>query len=166
MQKQIEICSRSEGDTFELGKLIGGILKPGNTVFMIGELGAGKTRLAKGIVSEATGIPPEEVVSPTFTLINRFGGNFDVYHADLYRLEMDQVEGIGMEEALDQGGALIVEWAERIPRIWEDTLVVHIRFAEAPDCRKILLEWRTDGPWGSKLEPAVKALREKLENIE
>ncbi|MBI5250839.1 MAG: tRNA (adenosine(37)-N6)-threonylcarbamoyltransferase complex ATPase subunit type 1 TsaE [Desulfomonile tiedjei] len=158
MRKTFEITSKSESDTFELGNAIGRILKPGDTIFMLGELGSGKTRLAKGIVSAAVGIPQEEVVSPTFTLINCFEGDFDVYHADLYRLAPNQVEGIGLEDALDQGGALIVEWADRINAFQEDTLIVHIRFGEVPDSRIINLEWQADGTWRNRLESAARAL--------
>jgi tRNA threonylcarbamoyladenosine biosynthesis protein TsaE len=161
MLKTLEITSRSEEDTFRLGTAIGGILRPGDTVFMIGELGSGKTRLAKGIVFAAAGIPPEEVVSPTFTLMNRFEGDFDVYHADLYRLAPDHVEGIGLEDALDQGGALIVEWAERIRSFEEDPLVVRIHFGAESDSRRISLEWQNEGSWGMRLEDAVKALLEE-----
>ena len=166
MLKTLEITSRSEDDTFELGTVIGGTLRPGDTVFMIGELGSGKTRLSKGIVSAAVGVPPEEVVSPTFTLINRFEGDFDVYHADLYRLAPDQTEGIGLEDALDQGGALIVEWAERLTHFQEDNLLIYMRFVQAPDSRQIILEWRDDGSWQNRLEPAVRAFLKRHEEPE
>ncbi len=163
MLKTLETTSRSEEDTLELGTVIGGILRPGDTVFMIGELGSGKTRLSKGIVSAAVGVPPEEVVSPTFTLINRFEGDFDVYHADLYRLAPDQTEWIGLEDALDQGGALIVEWAERLIHFQEDNLVIYIKFVEEPDSRQIILEWRDEGSWQNRIEPAVRALLKSQE---
>lgn len=162
MLKLIEITTRSEEDTFRLGTAIGRILRSGDIVFMIGELGSGKTRLAKGIVFAAVGIPPEEVVSPTFTLINRFEGAFDVYHADLYRLAPDQVEGIGLEDALDQGGALIVEWAERFGSFEEDPLVVRIEFGMESDSRKITLEWSADGSWRNRVERAIRAFEKAL----
>lgn len=162
MLKLIEITTRSEEDTFRLGTAIGRILRSGDIVFMIGELGSGKTRLAKGIVFAAIGIPPEEVVSPTFTLINRFEGAFDVYHADLYRLAPDQLEGIGLEDALDQGGALIVEWAERLGSFEEDPLVVRIEFGMESDSRKITLEWSADGSWRNRVERAIRAFEKAL----
>jgi tRNA threonylcarbamoyladenosine biosynthesis protein TsaE len=164
MLKTLEITSESEEDTFELGIIIGRILKSGDTVLMIGELGSGKTRLSKGIVSAAANVPPEEVVSPTFTLINRFEGDFDVYHADLYRLAPDQTEGIGLEDALDQGGALIVEWAERLTDFQEDSLVIYLRFAPEPDSRNVVLEWNEEGSWKDRLEPAMTALLKKRES--
>jgi tRNA threonylcarbamoyladenosine biosynthesis protein TsaE len=109
----MKIHSSSEQETIRLGEALGTILKPLDTVLMIGQLGSGKTRLAKGMISAATGVSQNDVVSPTFTLINRFEGDFPVYHADLYRIESDQFDGIGLEDALEDGGALIGEWAER-----------------------------------------------------
>jgi tRNA threonylcarbamoyladenosine biosynthesis protein TsaE len=164
MLKTLEITSASEDDTFELGTLIGRLLRSGDTVLLMGELGSGKTRLAKGIVSAAADATPEEVVSPTFTLINQFQGTLDVYHADLYRLAPDQTEGIGLEDALDQGGALIVEWAERLTTFPEDSLAVYMRFAEDPDSRKIILEWNEDGSWQDRLEPVLDHLPDKRQS--
>ena len=89
-----EILSSSEEMTIRVGRALGRILRVGDVVFLLGELGAGKTRLAKGIVSSAAQLHPDEVVSPTFTLVNTYEGELIVNHADLYRIEAGHIEGL------------------------------------------------------------------------
>jgi len=163
MRNTSEIRTSSEEETIQLGEAIGRVLKPGDTVHLVGDLGSGKTRLAKGIVSAATGVPPDEVVSPTFTLINRFDGAFPVHHADLYRVQGQDIYGIGLEDALEEGGALVVEWAEKIPEPEEDALTVSINYAGWSNNRRIVLEWRSDGSWDSRMDTVLeKWRREKV----
>lgn len=151
-----EIETSSEAQTIQVGEAIGRRLEPGDTVLLIGELGAGKTRLAKGIVFAAIGVPHDEVVSPTFTLIHRFEGNFPVHHADLYRLQSDQVEGIGLDDALEEGGALIVEWAERLGQPDPEALVVTILDAGGADSRRIVMESLAAGHWRERMESIAR----------
>src|SRR5260221_70225 len=90
-------------------------------VLLIGNLGAGKTTLAKGIVKGLGAGAPEEVSSPTFTLIHEYGeaGAPKVYHVDLYRLEhMREAARLGLEELLDQEAVTLIEWGERFPELW------------------------------------------------
>ena len=83
----------------------------------LGELGAGKTTLAKGIVQGLGAASHDDVTSPTFTLIHEFGEK--VYHIDLYRLETArEVQALGLDELIDSGGVLLVEWGERFPALW------------------------------------------------
>jgi tRNA threonylcarbamoyladenosine biosynthesis protein TsaE len=161
MRNTSEIVSSSEGETIQLGRLIGKILKPGDTILLVGELGSGKTRLAKGIVSSATGVSPDEVVSPTFTLINRFEGEFPVHHADLYRVERGEIYGIGLEDALEEGGAVIVEWAEKIPEPEQDALKVFIYDVNLTDSRRIVLDRLQGGSWDLRMETVLEEWRRK-----
>lgn len=155
MVKSIEIRTFSEEETFRLGLGIGTILKPEDVVLLVGDLGAGKTRMAKGIVSGATRVSPDEVVSPSFTLVNRFDGDFPVHHADLYRIEAEQIEGIGLEEALEEGGALIVEWAEKAPLLDPDALLISIGYCADEQERRILIQWTEEGSWDERIEAGV-----------
>jgi len=83
---------------------------------LIGNLGAGKTTLAKGIVSGLGAGSPDDVTSPTFTLIHEYGGG-RVYHVDLYRLEeASQVEALGLDD-LVESGLVLIEWGERFPKL-------------------------------------------------
>jgi tRNA threonylcarbamoyladenosine biosynthesis protein TsaE len=154
MLKTMEIRTTSEEETIRLGLRIGKMLRPEDVVLLLGDLGAGKTRLAKGIVSAATGVSPEEVVSPSFTLINRFEGHFPVHHADLYRIEADQIDSLGLEEALAEGGALIVEWAEKAPVLDSDALRVVITYGPSEQDRRILIRWKEEGAWDDRIESA------------
>lgn len=157
MLKTIEVHTTSEEDTYRLGRSIGEILKPEDVILLLGDLGTGKTRLAKGIVSAATGVDPEEVVSPSFTLVNRFEGPFPVHHADLYRIEADQVDDIGLDEALAEEGALIIEWAEKMPNVAPDSLQVVISYSLDPDSRRIILRWPEHGSWDERIGTVAEA---------
>jgi tRNA threonylcarbamoyladenosine biosynthesis protein TsaE len=134
--------TRSEEETIDLGRRLAGELE--SVVLLIGNLGAGKTTLAKGIV-EGRGIAPaEEVSSPTFTLIHQYGeGNEDahaIFHVDLYRLnEAREVENLGLEDLLASGELVLLEWAERFPQLLPDIRTeISIRTL-ADDSREIVL---------------------------
>ncbi len=107
----------SEGETVTLGHQIARQLPSKAVVLLIGNLGAGKTTLAKGIVEGLGAAPPEEVSSPTFTLIHEYGGG-KVYHIDLYRLdEPKQVATLGLDELFDREAVVLIEWGERFPEL-------------------------------------------------
>ena len=89
MQNTVHIKTLSEQDTIDAGRAIGKVLRPGDMITLLGDLGCGKTRLAKGIISEALGIEVDEVISPSFTLVNRYEGSLTIDHADLYRVGRD-----------------------------------------------------------------------------
>lgn len=151
MRKRLELQTSSEDETVRLGAAIGSRLRPGDVVLLIGDLGSGKTRLAKGIVSKAAGVDEDDVVSPTFTLVNCFEGAFPVCHADLYRLEPEHLEDIGLEDTLDRGGAVVVEWAEKIRDYSEDPLTVLIKYGSNEEHRWFILEWQEKGSWDERL---------------
>ena len=111
-------CTASEEETIALGERIARELPRQRVVLLTGNLGAGKTTLAKGIVSGLGAAPPEEVSSPTFTLIHEYGNEGRVYHVDLYRLdEPREVASLGLEELFDQEAIVLVEWGERFPQL-------------------------------------------------
>jgi len=108
--------TRGAAETFALGAQFGARLSGGEIVLLNGTLGAGKTVFTKGLAS-SLGIAPEEVTSPTFTLVNRYNGRLTVYHLDLYRLEAGThaAHHVDMDGLLDDTRAVIViEWAERL----------------------------------------------------
>ncbi len=111
--------TRSEEETIAAGEEIGRELAPGAVILLIGELGAGKTTLAKGIVKGLGAGQPEDVSSPTFTLIQEYGEGTKVYHIDLFRIEsLREAEGLGLEELLLRPAVVLVEWGERFPQLW------------------------------------------------
>ena len=106
--------THSAEETFELAERIGGRLT-GRAVFLLsGDLGAGKTVFAKGLAA-GLGVDPVDVTSPSFTLINIYEGRLRIYHIDLYRLEQGATAELGLEEVLEEQGAVtLIEWAERL----------------------------------------------------
>jgi tRNA threonylcarbamoyladenosine biosynthesis protein TsaE len=109
--------TRSEEETIQLGREIAARLPQRAVVLLIGNLGAGKTTLAKGIVSGLDAAEPDDVTSPTFTLIHEYGGG-RVYHIDLYRLDRpEEVARLGLEEIFDRDAVVLIEWGERFPQL-------------------------------------------------
>ena len=107
----------SEEETIALGEQIARELPRQRVVLLTGNLGAGKTTLAKGIVSGLGAAPPEEVSSPTFTLIHEYGSG-RVYHVDLYRLdEVREVASLGLGELFEREAIVLIEWGERFPQV-------------------------------------------------
>lgn len=101
--------------TEQIAAELAGRLKGGECVALYGELGAGKTQFVRGLV-KGLGGNGRAVSSPTFVLLNVYeGGRLAVYHLDAYRVAgSDDFEGIGFAELLEQGGVVVVEWAERV----------------------------------------------------
>ncbi len=111
----------SEEETVALGReLARNVLPASGLVLLTGNLGAGKTTLAKGIAEGRGAASQDEVSSPTFTLIHEYGDPARLYHIDLYRLdESRQAAVLGIDELLDRPGALVlIEWGERFPELW------------------------------------------------
>jgi tRNA threonylcarbamoyladenosine biosynthesis protein TsaE len=109
--------TRSEEETIELGRRIAAALPRRAVVLLTGNLGAGKTTLAKGIISGLGAAAPEDVSSPTFTLIHEYGSG-RVYHVDLYRLETPaEVGTLGLEEIFERDALVLIEWGERFRAI-------------------------------------------------
>ena len=101
-----------------LGERLAGELPSRAVVLLIGNLGAGKTTLAKGIVRGRGAAERDDVSSPTFTLIHEYGADSSVYHIDLYRLEeARQVATLGLEEIFDREALVLIEWGERFPQL-------------------------------------------------
>jgi len=138
--------------TQALGAQIARVLAPGDVVCLIGGLGAGKTTLARGVVAALLG-PGIETPSPTYTLVQVYEApNFDLWHADLYRLERpDESVELGLEEAFETAVSLI-EWPERLgDRLPGDRLEVH-------------LDETSDGARRARLV-GVGAWRERIDGI-
>jgi len=114
-QDIIELRTQGADQTLKLGQALGSMLKEGTVIALSGDLGAGKTVLAKGI-AKGLGIQEEgEVTSPSFVLVNEYSGRIPIYHIDLYRLgDAGEVEGLGWEEFLGGPGVVVIEWAEKI----------------------------------------------------
>jgi tRNA threonylcarbamoyladenosine biosynthesis protein TsaE len=122
--------TESEEETVALGEKLASELPPKAIVLLIGQLGAGKTTLAKGIVKGLGAAAPEDVSSPTFTLIHEYSPS--VYHIDLYRLDTAaQVATLGLEEIFDRRAVVLIEWGERFPELMpEHRMEIRLRTTE------------------------------------
>jgi tRNA threonylcarbamoyladenosine biosynthesis protein TsaE len=127
----------SEEETIALGERIAGELPRKAAVLLIGNLGAGKTTLAKGIAQGLGAVAAEEVSSPTFTLIHEYGER--VYHVDLYRLDTAaEVATLGLDEIFDRDAVVLVEWGER--------------FLELMPARRIEIRLEPEGDDGRRIQ--------------
>src|SRR5579864_395839 len=120
----------SEEETIALGERLARELPRRAVLVLIGNLGAGKTTLAKGLVKGLGAAQPDEVSSPTFTLIHEYSPS--VYHIDLYRLDReDQVATLGLDEIFDRTAVVLIEWGERFPRLMpEERIEIRLRATE------------------------------------
>jgi tRNA threonylcarbamoyladenosine biosynthesis protein TsaE len=138
----LEFQTSSDEETIDLGRRIAQMLPPKAVVLLIGDLGAGKTTLAKGIISGLGAAQPDDVASPTFTLIHEYGSASTrlVYHIDLYRLDhAAQVATLGLDELFEREAVVLIEWGERFPGLLPTNLIrIHLDpDADHPQVRNI-----------------------------
>ena len=135
----MEFVTRSAGETRALGEALGRTAQAGDVAWLHGELGAGKTELAKGIVAGVESRAP--VSSPSFALIHEYyGGRLPVYHIDLYRLEGAAPLELGLEDYLEDNGVTVIEWGERLPGgFFRDGVDVELAWGDLDDARRITL---------------------------
>ncbi len=130
----------SESETEALGERVGRALPPGGAVIALyGELGAGKTAFVRGL-GRALGVE-DDVVSPTFTIVNEYPGDRELFHFDMYRLGgADELFDIGWEDYLSREGVCAVEWSENVPEAFDGS-EIRVAITKTPsDGRKITVE--------------------------
>ncbi len=121
--KAYEFTTQSGAETIAVGQKLVELLKPPQLLMLRGELGTGKTTLVKGIAQALGAAEPDEVTSPTFTLIHEFDGSrqgsaVKLYHLDVYRLEGErQLETLGLDDLLTPDALVLVEWGEKFRSI-------------------------------------------------
>jgi tRNA threonylcarbamoyladenosine biosynthesis protein TsaE len=146
----------SVAETEALGRRVGEQLAPGAFVGLTGDLGAGKTAFVRGVALGA-GVPPGALVSsPTFAIVNAYaGGRLPVHHADLYRLrDAEELYDAGFYDLAESGGAMLVEWIDRVPQAVPDDWL-HVRLRREGTGRRLELE--AHGPAAQKLLDAVRS---------
>ncbi|PIV64649.1 MAG: tRNA (adenosine(37)-N6)-threonylcarbamoyltransferase complex ATPase subunit type 1 TsaE [bacterium (Candidatus Ratteibacteria) CG_4_10_14_3_um_filter_41_18] len=138
-KRALILISKSPGETKRLGKKIGKLLLPGDTVALIGELGTGKTVFSKGI-AQGLGIKRNLVRSPSFVLVKEYSGKIPLFHFDLYRLKRaEELNTLGYEEYFSGKGVVIIEWAEKAKNFLpEEYLKIELSFINENE-RKISL---------------------------
>lgn len=113
-----EFQTHSPEETIELGRRLVAELQPPKLVLLRGDLGAGKTTLVKGIAEGFDAASQDDVTSPTFTLIHEYRGPAaSLFHIDLYRVDTQrELDTLGLEDLLDEGNVVLVEWGEKFPQ--------------------------------------------------
>lgn len=151
MVNEIVVPLPNRRATRRLGERLAALVRAGDVLFLEGELGSGKTFLARRIC-RALGVPRSEpITSPTFALVHELAGRVPIVHADLYRLEhAAELDELGLEELLPRAVGL-VEWGERFANnLAADGLIV--RLALHPARRATLV------PRGPRAEAITRAL--------
>ena len=132
--------TNSPEETIDLGRKIGKLLKQGNVVALIGNLGVGKTVIANGLCC-GLGVKEDYITSPTYTIINQYDGRIPVYHIDLYRLkDSSELYNLGWDEYIYGHGVCVIEWADRAAEMLsEEYLMINIEVT-GEKRRKITLQ--------------------------
>lgn len=131
-QKVLKYLTNSDNETIALGERVGIQLTEGDIIALVGDLGSGKTWLAKGLAL-GLGVSPNIVItSPSFSLVNEYEGRYPFYHMDLYRLEgFADIQSAGIDHYLNERGVVAIEWADRWPeiipiqRIWVKLVIMN-----------------------------------------
>jgi tRNA threonylcarbamoyladenosine biosynthesis protein TsaE len=138
-----EFITHSGADTIEVGRKLARLLLPPQLLILRGDLGTGKTTLVKGIAQALDAAEPDEVTSPTFTLLHEYRGSQDgrpvkLFHLDVYRLEgVRQLETLGLDELFTPDALVLVEWGEKFKSIRKRCTGEIVITAEGGDARKI-----------------------------
>lgn len=134
--KIFTVDSKSSRETKAWGRRLASMLEGGELLGLEGDLGAGKTCFIKGL-AHGLNLPEEQILSPTFTMIQEHRGRLPLYHIDLYRLERVELDDLGLREYLFSEAIAAVEWFERL-REGErmERLAIRIEYAGA-SARKI-----------------------------
>ena len=129
MEKRIVL--KNETDTRALGAKLAGEMEPNQVYALIGDLGTGKTTLAKAI-ARGLGVS-ETLTSPTFTIVQEYEtGRLPLYHFDVYRVsDEDELFEIGLEDYFHKGGVCLIEWADLIEDLLpEGTVTIRLAYGE------------------------------------
>jgi tRNA threonylcarbamoyladenosine biosynthesis protein TsaE len=159
MTSTARAVTRSEDETLALAGAVGELLRAGDVVSVVGDLGAGKTVFARG-VARALGVS-EPVVSPSFTIVREYDGRVPLVHVDVYRIgTIQELHDLGFEEVLRDDAITLVEWGDVIdPLLPRERLDVRLVAGDADDERLVELEgrgpsWSTRATELAALEPA------------
>lgn len=136
---KIEIVANSVEETEAAGAALAKNLSAGAVVAMFGDLGAGKTAFVRGMAAGLNS--PARVTSPTFTIVNEYPGDLELFHFDMYRLgSSDELFDIGWEDYLARSGICVVEWSENVKDAFDGTEVSVIIEKLSENSRKITIE--------------------------
>jgi tRNA threonylcarbamoyladenosine biosynthesis protein TsaE len=149
-----EFVTHSSAETIEVGRKLAALLVPPKFLILHGDLGAGKTTLVKGIADALDAAEPDEVTSPTFTLVHEYEGTREnngkrtpvrLYHLDLYRIESErQLETLGLDDLQTEDSIVLVEWGEKFPSVVKRSQGEIVMTALDGDARRIVLKMKPE----------------------
>ena len=113
MSNRRESIAQNPAEMIALGQALGQRLRGGEVILLFGPLGAGKTEFVRGLAA-GLGIDATEVSSPSYALINEYGGRLTLYHVDVYRLAAADLPDLGLEDLYGRNVVVAIEWAERL----------------------------------------------------
>jgi len=149
--------TRSTDETLELAGTVGELLRAGDVVSLVGDLGAGKTVFARG-VARALGVT-EPVVSPSFTIVREYDGRMPLVHVDVYRLDhLQELHDLGFDDLIGSDAVTVVEWGDRVGALLPaDRLDVHLEPGAGDDDRSVSLE-ASGVTWARRRDELVDAV--------
>jgi tRNA threonylcarbamoyladenosine biosynthesis protein TsaE len=149
-----EFVTHSSAETIALGRKLVALLAPPKFLILHGDLGAGKTTLVKGIAEALDAAEPDEVTSPTFTLVHEYEGTREdqgqrtpvrLYHLDLYRIESErQLETLGLDDLQTEDSIVLVEWGEKFPSVVKRSQGEIVMTSLDGDARRIVLKMKPE----------------------
>jgi tRNA threonylcarbamoyladenosine biosynthesis protein TsaE len=155
---ELVLKTTSAEETLEYGRKLGALLRPGDIVALVGDLGTGKTWLAKGIAF-GLDVPDHEYVnSPAFDLVHEYQGRLPVFHMDFYRLDHLANEDYSwIREYLDRSGVCIIEWADKfIDQLTDAYLKVELSQGDGNEERELIIS-----NVGGRFDFLIKALEKR-----
>jgi tRNA threonylcarbamoyladenosine biosynthesis protein TsaE len=151
---QTEFVTHSSAETIAVGHKLAALLMPPRFLILRGDLGAGKTTLVKGIAEALDAAEPDEVTSPTFTLVHEYEGAMDLqgartpvylYHLDLYRVDTErQLETLGLDDLQTDDSIVLVEWGEKFPSVVKRSQGEIVMTMLDGDARQIVLKMKPE----------------------
>jgi tRNA threonylcarbamoyladenosine biosynthesis protein TsaE len=155
----IRILSKAPEETRDLGRRLGRTVSPGDVVALTGDLGSGKSVLARGVL-EALGVKGD-MPSPSFVIVANYEATVPVNHIDLYRLDdPGQAMDIGIDEIIDSGGVSIIEWADRLGELLPPASIrVGMNMVEEPTHRLVSIETASPEVRGRLMDLAGSLVR-------
>lgn len=150
----VELKTASSDETYQLGKELALVLRGGEVIFLVGELGSGKTTFAQGV---AQGLGVKELLrSASFIILwESDSGRLPLYHLDLYRLTSQDLSDLGLEEYFYGSGVTLVEWAEKIKEFPGNYLKLSFFLGEETNERLIKIGWQGK-EWENKVKQWIR----------
>ena len=156
----IEITASSLSDTHQTAESVAEIIKSGDLILLVGDLGAGKTTFSQGF-GVSLGVK-EAITSPTFTLARTYHGTFEVHHLDVYRIDqIEEVRDLALPELFEGNSVTLIEWGDQIlSALPKDHLEISFEYGEADSARLITIT-ANGSSWNSRMPDLIQKLEIK-----